>query len=335
MKYNINLGNWNSVFAVPSSVVDKYILLASGQAIKVLLFLLRNGDKTFSKADIATELKVTEETVNDALCFWVQAGLLCDNNGELTPAKTPVVEEKPISFVAEVNKTAVNVKKVEERSEGALSPREIAERIEGSAEIKFLFDEAQKIFGRPLNHTEQRGFIHISDYLGLNPDIILMIVRYCKSVDKLTMRNIDAIATTWAGDGVKTHTDAEKKLTVLKKRNKLASKVKTAFGIDRNLSAKENAYIEKWAFEYKMSFEMIESAYQIMCDNGISKTSFAYVDKILANWNNDGVLTVDKINTDKKTFKKTDKKADKTASYDLSEFEKMALMSTPKGSKDD
>ena len=30
MNYNINLGGWNSIFAVPSDVVDKYIKIASG-----------------------------------------------------------------------------------------------------------------------------------------------------------------------------------------------------------------------------------------------------------------------------------------------------------------
>ena len=29
MNYNINLGGWNSIFAVPSDVVDKYKKIAS------------------------------------------------------------------------------------------------------------------------------------------------------------------------------------------------------------------------------------------------------------------------------------------------------------------
>ena len=42
MNYNINLGGWNSIFAVPSDVVDKYIKIASGSNIKVLLYFLRH-----------------------------------------------------------------------------------------------------------------------------------------------------------------------------------------------------------------------------------------------------------------------------------------------------
>ena len=78
-----------------------------------------------------------------------------------------------------------------------------------------------------------------------------------------------------------------------------------------------------------MSFEMIEAAYQVMCNNGISKTSFAYMDKILMNWNVDNIHSVNEIPEPKKSKKESDS----DASYDLTEFEKQALFSTPNGQK--
>ena len=42
MNYSLDAGAWNSVFAVPSSVVDKYIKLADGASLKLLLYLLRH-----------------------------------------------------------------------------------------------------------------------------------------------------------------------------------------------------------------------------------------------------------------------------------------------------
>ena len=55
MNYSINLGAWKSVFAVPSAVVDDYILLASSAAIKTLLYLLRHGGDSFSEKQIANK----------------------------------------------------------------------------------------------------------------------------------------------------------------------------------------------------------------------------------------------------------------------------------------
>ena len=328
MNYKMNLGAWNSVFAVPSDVVDKYILLASGPAVKVLLYLLRNSDKLVDTKTFVNALKLSEETVSDAITFWVQAGLLLENNGELCPNTNDM--QTGVSFVAEVSSTAVNVTKVEKRKVGEFSPAEIAQRINGSSKIKALFSGAEKIIGKPLNHTDQRTLLTIHDYIGMHPDIILMLIRYSKSIDKCTMRYVQKVAESWMDEGINSQQAAEKKIASLKKVNKLASKIQTAFGIDRNLSAKECEYLDKWTFEYKMSSEMIEAAYQIMCNNGISKTSFAYIDKILASWDNDGIHTISKIpksNTSK--TKQTD------TSYDLTDFEKQALLTTPKGKKND
>ena len=43
MSYSINLGSWQSIFAVPSDVVDKHLKLAGGAQLKVLLWVLRHA----------------------------------------------------------------------------------------------------------------------------------------------------------------------------------------------------------------------------------------------------------------------------------------------------
>ena len=39
MAYRINLGQWNTIFAVPACVVDSHIKLATEAQLKVLLYL--------------------------------------------------------------------------------------------------------------------------------------------------------------------------------------------------------------------------------------------------------------------------------------------------------
>ena len=56
MNYSLNAGEWNSVFAVPSSVVDKYIKIAGGNSLKLLLFLLRHGGESFSEKELKEAL---------------------------------------------------------------------------------------------------------------------------------------------------------------------------------------------------------------------------------------------------------------------------------------
>ena len=40
MSVRINLGEWGSVFAVPTSIVDQHIKIASPLQLKIILFLL-------------------------------------------------------------------------------------------------------------------------------------------------------------------------------------------------------------------------------------------------------------------------------------------------------
>lgn len=329
MNYKINLGAWNSVFAVPSELVDNHLLLASGAAVKVLLLLLRNSDKDFTEQDIAKKLKISDETVTDSLIFWENAGLLCNSEGFLTP---PKAETKGIELVAEKTKDTVSISSVRLVTEktNSLSPSEIAKRIDKDDEIKFLFAQTEKYFGRPLNFTEQRGLISIHDFIGLPSDVVLILIKYCKSIDKCNMRYVETVAAAWADKEINSHLLAEDEIKKLKKQNKYCARIKAVFGIERNLNSKEKDYISKWLDTYKMSLEMIEAAFEIMCDK-TGKISFAYIDKILQKWNEKGIHTVDDAQKEREEFRNK-KSSSSKPSYNISEFEKMAIKITPKGS---
>ena len=52
MNYSLDAGAWSSVFAVPASVVDKYIKLADEASLKLLLYLLRHGGESFTEEQL-------------------------------------------------------------------------------------------------------------------------------------------------------------------------------------------------------------------------------------------------------------------------------------------
>ncbi|MFQ8601441.1 MAG: helicase DnaB, partial [Oscillospiraceae bacterium] len=86
MGYSIHLGAWNSVFAVPSCVVDEHIRLAGAASLKVLLYLLRNAGNPIDAAQISSALALSEADIQDALNYWVEARLLCADGDGLRPA---------------------------------------------------------------------------------------------------------------------------------------------------------------------------------------------------------------------------------------------------------
>ena len=46
MEYRLHMGPWNSVFAVPTALVDRYLKLAGKEQLQVLLWMLRHKDST-------------------------------------------------------------------------------------------------------------------------------------------------------------------------------------------------------------------------------------------------------------------------------------------------
>ena len=78
MKFSINLGAWNSVFAIPTQVVDQHLKLAGGVHLKVLLWLLRHAGNEIDITDISNTLGIGTADIKDAIQYWAAAGLITD-----------------------------------------------------------------------------------------------------------------------------------------------------------------------------------------------------------------------------------------------------------------
>lgn len=316
MNFRINLGQWNDIFAVPADVVEKYIKLASGKALKVLLYLLYHNKKALATETIAENLAVTADEVEEAMLFWEQVGVISNESAE-KPMQATVKKPEPVS-----PPPAVQLQKtVRQAPRATLTPSEIAERVNSSDEMKFLFMGAENSLNHLLTHTEQRSLIWIHDYLGLSADVILMLIEYCKVIDKTNVRYIEKVAVTWQDNNITTHEAADNEISKLKERRSLTGKIKSSFGIDRKLSAKEESYIENWAAK-RLDIDLISYAYE-KAVNAIGKLSFPYIDGILNKWYENGFTTrelVDQNSSSNNNFEEH--------SYDLDKFDKLAISYT-------
>ena len=90
MAFTINLGNWGSVFAVPSKVADEKLKLSSAYQLRVLLYVLGHNNMNFTNEEIGKALAMHEEDVKDALTYWVQEGILAFKDDVYTPSDVPV-----------------------------------------------------------------------------------------------------------------------------------------------------------------------------------------------------------------------------------------------------
>lgn len=298
MDYSLNIGEWNSVFAVPSGVVDRYIKLASGNSLKLLLFLLRHGGESFSADKLSTELDFSEPgELEDAAVFWIQRGiirLLSENEGqyEAAPEITEKIEEENAkSTVPETPQVAVIPTKKESKiTPVSVSSGEIASRILEDKNIKALFDEAEKLYAHPLRQRENQTIISLVDHYGLPVGVSLMLLQYCKKIDKLTPGYITAVAADWAGNDIITIEKAEERIRSLEKLNGIEERLREALDMKTAFAPAQKKYFRIWAEEWGFSEEMILLAINKTIEQ-IGNPKLNYTNRIIENWKADGITT--------------------------------------------
>lgn len=76
MKYDFLKADITSIVSLPSEFIDKYMLKANGDYIKVYLFMLRNADRLINPEIIADALELTIKDVERAIAYWCKSGIL-------------------------------------------------------------------------------------------------------------------------------------------------------------------------------------------------------------------------------------------------------------------
>ena len=125
---------------------------------------------------------------------------------------------------------------------------------------------------------------------------------------------MNSIAEAWNEKGITTEEQARAESSV---HSKTYYAVVKAFGISgRNLNTREEGYLNKWISTYHFSDDLISEA----CDralNNTGKVSFAYAEKILNEWNENGIKTMSDVKKKDALKKSTKPKAtvQKTTSF--------------------
>lgn len=331
MSCSINLGEWNSVFAVPCSVVDKHIKLAGSVQLKVLLWELRHAGESFEAADIAKALSIDRADVSDAMLYWQQTGLFAEKDGEFIPAGEAGFKDET-EKTAEEPSPAIPAEIRPEKPKKILSrPQKpdnafVAKRIGESNEIACLMQEAEQILGRLISNGDSAMLLMLHDHYGLPCDVIIMLLQYVVSIGKANSRYIEKVAMSWADEEIFTHDKAEEKLRRLDENKKAWHAVEQAIGImHRAPSSKEQAFASVWINEWNFNTALIHEAYERSVDN-TGKFSPSYMNKILERWHKEGISTLEQAQKDKEERAAARKggRQPKTT-YDIEEYERSGV----------
>lgn len=324
MDYTLHMGAWSSVFAVPTSLVDRFLKLAGKEQLQVILWMLRHGGETVSPEVLAHELGMSVDIACDALEYWVQEGLLAAKGGQLSPAmgNQPAITPPNDPPKADASPKELPPKKRMVKPDTL----HVAARMGESEEIRYLMQEAEATFGKTLSPAMAATLLTICDDYGLPVEVVVMLLHYAKNVGKTGTAYIDSVARDWAQSGVFTLEAAEQKLQELDERRQAWAKVLSVTGIPRRAPIKrEEDAAYRWVYQWKFTREMLSAAYE-RCVENTGKFNISYINTVLERWYKNGVRNLQELDA-LEAKRKADREQPK--SYDIDELEKMSFFDLP------
>lgn len=308
MKVEFNYGT--SVLTLPSDV-RKYIKSAGKNDVAVLLAL--TNDPAESISSVASVCGITESEVVASIAFWRGAGIIASvssaDGEQIAHAKTTVAKAptpKPYT----------------------MSGAEIERICTENPMLKTTVEKCQTIFGKVFGTAEYSVFIYLYDHLRLDCEYILLLCSYCKRQGHDSVRYFEKTALNLFDRGIDSTAKLEKYFIDESRRGELEFVVRRLYGMgERSLTATEKEYLRVWTVEWDIDAELVEAGYEEMMKN-INFPKMSYENKILKNWYDAGVKTVE--DAKQKSFISGGKgkagKSGETPSFDLGEFFDLAVM---------
>lgn len=328
MSININLGVWNSIFAVPSAVVDEKLKFSDGVKLKVLLYILRHSGEEIDENELSRVTGVNVTDIPEAIDYWVSMDILKKQGTSLLPNES--TQDNSVKENTALQETTNPEKPEPKPVHISVKPQKpdyvfVAQQLAVDEEFKVLVNEAQTTLGKTLSNSDAATLLMLKNTCGLPVDVIIMLIHYCLSINKSNMRAIETIGVKWSDEGVFSIEAAENKIRQAKQSSKNFAAVSMAFGL-KNIGSptkKQLEYANLWVGEWKYSQNMLREAYE-RCVDKKGTFDFRYINGILKSWNSNGIHNKEELDKFESSKKKTDyKKTERKTSYNIDELEKI------------
>ena len=185
----------------------------------------------------------------------------------------------------------------------AYSEGDVLRAMDTDRDFQSLYGEVQRLLGKTLNTEELKILLGFTRYLGLDPDVICVLISYCKdrarrkgSLRNPSLRTIEKEAYAWAEQGIDTMEEAVAFIRNQNlRRTRLSQLMQTLQIRGRQLTAGEEKYAKQW-LDWGFDAEAIALAYERTCLN-TGGLNWAYMNKILSRWQEAGLMSAQQIRT--------------------------------------
>ena len=317
---------------------------ASGLDCKILMLISADpslrigGDEVWNA--LAEKLGIDRSDVDSAISYWRGAGVL--EYGDRKKAGRPkkqtaeeIVEAEkqkreaemppavPVKEPAETEPapTEKKIRRADELPNYTLE--ELTVLLESRKHLSLFLDECQRAYGKMFNPREVSKVIGLIDYLNLNEEYVLTLLRYFgekPEEERRPIHYIEKMAFSLYDKGITQSEALAAHLETLELLKSNEGQIRTIFGIGaRAFTAKEKQAVLRWLGEFGCSMDLIRLAYERTI-HATSKPSVMYASKILERWHAEGLKTPEAVEA-------SEHKADtpQSGNFDTEDFFEAAL----------
>ena len=190
---------------VPDVFIDTYMAGASGEYVKVYLYLLRHQQEEVSIGQIADALNHTEADVQRALAYWQRAGVLGTEVGEEAQRSFQETPGQQISPVFASTESLAGAGSFAPSTKTAA--REAAacdmSRLTSDESFKQLIYIAQQYLNKLLTPTDCQILGNLYSNLGFSGELLEYLIEYCVQNHHTSLRYMEKVALGWHKRGIK------------------------------------------------------------------------------------------------------------------------------------
>lgn len=264
---------------LPDIFFAEYLSQIPGDYLKIYLYIyfLSKYNKDIKLNDLAKKMSLPLKTINDGLKF------LEENNYILKKTTGYIIvnlQETTLHKLYSPN-LQLSAEKVEENSKNQSRAKAI-EHINN----KYF----QGIMGPSWYNDIDLWFRKYN----FDEQVMIALFDYCFNRSALHKNYIQTVAEAWGLNKIQTWSDLDLYYQKQEKINKIKKTIAKKLGKHNGLTQYEEAYIEKWVFDYGYELDVIEIALKRTTFK--TNPTFEYINNVITDWHDRNLKTPNQVN---------------------------------------
>ena len=263
---------------LPDVFFTEYLSQATGDSIKVYLYLLflSKYNKDVKMNDLSKKLELPLQNIQDSLKYWEENGVITKKNNGYIMNNLQEIELHKL-YKPKVSLSADTLKKTAENQYRAKAIENINNEFFQGVMSPSWYSDIDLWFKK----------------YGFDEEVMIALFRYCYNRSALHRNYLQTVADAWYKNKIKTFNDLDIYYEKQEKLNKIFKSIARKLGFSLSLTQYEEAYIEKWVVDFNYNMDIIEIALKKTTSK--ANPNFDYLDKIISNWHEHGLKTVNDV----------------------------------------